>query len=130
MVKQIKRPTVKTEHASDFHEARQSLLVKALELHYEGILQGLRQLRAGLPDSLAEVPMVSHRLNQASQEPLWVALHQHLPKSPLWRAIKPLLEDSISSEEEFVKVRGRICDEITKLRLRRILPGRCTFCPY
>jgi hypothetical protein len=49
-----------------------------------------------------------------------------LEKAPRWREYSALLEPT----QEFVRIQRDIKEELTKIILKRVVTGRCTYCPF
>ena len=69
----------------EIREARQAVLRQALEKHYIDICAFTERLRAETSGRAPSILPVSTR-----EDPMWGALRQHLPRTPLWKNIDKL----------------------------------------
>jgi uncharacterized protein (UPF0335 family) len=85
-------------------EARFAVLRNALELHYGDLVSFAQKLDSEVVHASLSVGARSDRL--------WVALRQHLPRSPLWKLIDRMerLNDELRSVEN--QIEGRLRSEI------------------
>jgi uncharacterized protein (UPF0335 family) len=84
-------------------EARHAVFRNALEQHYEDLIEFVKQLDEEVLE--LSVSVVS------KQDRLWKALRQHLPRSPLWKAIDRL--EFLSGEVSTIE--GRLGPELQGL---------------
>jgi len=81
-VRTVRKQLEKMSRERELREARQVVLRQALEKHYVDICSFAEKLRA---ETGGRTPSrVSPTL---TDDPMWKALRQHLPRSPLWRDI-------------------------------------------
>ena len=69
----------------EIRQAKQTVLRQALEKHYVDICSFAEQLKAQIGSRTPS--MLSPTIRE---EPMWRALQQHLPRSPLWKNIDKL----------------------------------------
>ena len=89
----------------EIRQARQLVLRQALEKHYVDICAFAEKLRAEITSLTPSV--LSHSVKD---DPMWRALRQHLPRSPLWKDIEKM--------ERLAEAFGHPLDRI-KDRVRR-----------
>jgi len=81
-VRTVRKQLEKMSRERELRDARQVVLRQALEKHYVDICSFAEKLRAGISGRTPS--MVSPILKD---DPMWKALRQHLPRSPLWKDI-------------------------------------------
>jgi hypothetical protein len=84
-VRTVRKQLEKMSRERELREARQVVLRQALENHYVDICSFAEKLRAEISGRTPS--MVSPILKD---DPMWKALRQHLPRSPLWKDIDHL----------------------------------------
>jgi hypothetical protein len=84
-VRTVRKQLEKMSRERELREARQVVLRQALENHYVDICSFAEKLRAEISGRAPS--MVSPILKD---DPMWKALRQHLPRSPLWKDIDRL----------------------------------------
>ena len=85
-------------------EARSFVLRQALEKHYSDLLSFAEKLDTGIIQSSLPMGIRDDRM--------WTALHEHLPRSPLWKLIDKMerLNDEIRDIEK--KAEQRLLDKV------------------
>lgn len=81
-VRTVRKQLEKMSRERELREAKQVVLRQALEKHYVDICSFAEKLRAEISGRTPSI--VSPIL---IDDPMWKALRQHLPRSPLWRNI-------------------------------------------
>ena len=78
-VRTVKKQTEMAHQEREGREARFFVLRQALEKHYADLLSFAEKLDSGVAQSSLPMGIKSDRM--------WAALHEHLPRSPLWKLI-------------------------------------------
>jgi DNA-binding transcriptional MerR regulator len=78
-VRTVKKQIEMAHQERESHEARFFVLRQALEKHYADLLSFVERLDSGIIHSSLSMGIKDDRM--------WVALHEHLPRSPLWKLI-------------------------------------------
>jgi hypothetical protein len=88
----------------EVHEARFFVLRQAVEKHYADLLSFADKLNSGIIHSSLPMGIQSERM--------WAALHEHLPRAPLWKRIDKMerLNDEIGEIEK--KAEQRLLDKV------------------
>ena len=105
-VRTVKKQTEMAIEERESHEARLGVLRQALEKHYADLLT--------LVDRLDSAVMQSSLPMGIKDERMWAALHEHLPRSPLWKLIDKMehLNDEVRDIEK--RAEQRLWDEVRK----------------
>jgi uncharacterized protein (UPF0335 family) len=110
-VRTVRKQIALARQEREVREARFAVLRNALELHYRDLVSFAQKLDSQVVH--ASLPM------DAKGDRLWLALREHLPRSPLWKLIDRMerLNDELRSIEK--QVEERLRSEVEK----RTSPG-------
>lgn len=82
-VRTVRKALVKAGQEREFREARVLVFRGAIEGHYADLRDFAKQIETEMNESKPIFTMLM-------RDPLWNSLKQHLPRSPMWRAIDKL----------------------------------------
>jgi hypothetical protein len=114
-VRTVRKQLDRIRQERELREAKQMVFRQALERHYADICAFAEKLRA-----LFMVDTPSKLLSLPKTDPMWRALREHLPRSPMWRQISTWerVTEEFKSSCEAVKDRAvREAETETGLRL-------------
>jgi hypothetical protein len=105
-VRTVKKQTEMAIEEREGREARLLVLRQALEKHYADLLAFADRLDSGIVQSYLLMGIKSDRM--------WSALHEHLPRSPLWKLIDKM--EHLNDEARDIEKRAeqRLWDEVRK----------------
>jgi len=105
-VRTVKKQTEMAHQEREGREARFFVLRQALEKHYTDLLSLAEKLDSGITQSSLPMGIKSDRM--------WAALHEHLPRSPLWKLIDKMerLNDEVRDIEKSAEL--RLLEKVTK----------------
>ena len=105
-VRTVKKQIEMAHQERESREARFFVLRQALEKHYADLLSFAEKLDSGIIQSSLPMGIKSDRM--------WAALHEHLPRSPLWKLIDKMerLNDEVRDIEK--RAEQRLWDEVRK----------------
>ena len=99
-VRTVKKQTEMAIDEREGREARLIVLRQALEKHYADLLSFVERLDSGVIHSSLPMGIKNDRM--------WAALHEHLPRSPLWKLIDKMehLNDQVRDIEKRAEQRS------------------------
>jgi uncharacterized protein (UPF0335 family) len=105
-VRTVKKQIEMAHQEHESREARFFVLRQALEKHYADLLSFAEKLDSERIQSALPVGIKSDRM--------WAALHEHMPRSPLWKLIDKM--ERLNDEERDIENRAekRLWDEVRK----------------
>jgi hypothetical protein len=103
-VRTVKKQIEMAHQERESHEARFFVLRQALEKHYADLLSLAENLDSGIIHSSLPMGIKTDRM--------WTALHEHLPRSPLWKLIDKMehLNDEVQNIEK--RAEQRLSDKV------------------
>jgi uncharacterized protein (UPF0335 family) len=103
-VRTVKKQTEMAYQEREGREARSLVLRQAVEKHYAGLLSLAEKMDSGIVQSYLPMGIKSDRM--------WTALHEHLPRSPLWKLIDKM--EHLNDEARNIEKRAeqRLWDKV------------------
>lgn len=112
-VRTVRKQIELARQEREAREARSLVLRQALELHYQDLVEFAGRLERTLTFALAQNS--PGLLPPMKDDPMWSALHDHVPRSPIWKGI--------DRWEHLCAELTRLREEATARLLRRLESG-------